>query len=449
MLRHLTYITLSILVLSSCGSQKESVEGDEAPTWIQSKPQDNFAYTGIGVARVLPDGSHLQTAKSAALSDLSSEISVEISSTSLLQQMEMNRRFREEYRAQTEITSSENVEGFELVDDFEKDGYYWVMYRLDKATHARIRSERKRAAVTRALSYFDMAREASSSNQIQGALTHAFSALGEIKPYLNEAITTPELEGDLAIRLYSFIDSVLSSVQVVAKQSDQYVMRFKENAPLPYFQTQTTGGTVLSNIPVYLYYSGGFLRNTQVISNQGGEVILSIPKAGNESSYEQLEADINFVALASSATSDPLLRLLVTRHPSTKATVNVHIASPKVYLETAEYLGEEKLLNPPIASAVRKFLLDHQFEMVDSATAADLVVEVKARTRSLGIQNNMHQSSLSGEILVRDKSGRLRGSLPLDAYRGVQLSEEAASREAFRRAVREMEDHEFRNLFLE
>lgn len=449
MLLRLANITLALLLLASCGSQQDAVEREETPTWIQSKPQNSFAYIGIGVARVLPDGSHLQTAKSAALSDLSSEISVEISSSSLLQQMEMNRRFREEFRAQTQITSSENVEGYELMDDFEKDGYYWVMYQLDRSTYARIRAERKSQAITRALSFYRMAQDASDSHQIQAALTHAFSALGEIKPYLNEAISTSELQGDLAITLYSFIDSVLTNVRVVAMKRDQDILRFADNSAQYYFQTQTSDGHALNNIPVYLYYSGGFLRNTQVISDQQGKVTFTLPQAGSESNYEQLEADINFVALASSATNDPLLRLLITRHPSTKATVNVHVISPKVFLEAEEFRGNVELENQPITSSIRKFLLDNRFELVNDAASADVIVKVRASSRSLGVQNNMHQASLSGEILIMDADGRLRGSHPLDSYRGVQLSEESASQEAFRRAIRELEDHEFRKLFLE
>lgn len=449
MLSRLTYIAIALLLLASCGSQKDSALREESPTWIQSKPQDNFAYIGIGVARVLPDGSHLQTAKSAALSDLSSEISVEISSSSLLQQMEMNRRFREEFRAQTEITSSEYVEGFELVDDFEKDGYYWVMYQLDKSTYARIRAERKTQAVSRAMSFYRMALEANAESQIQSALTHAFSALKEIKPYLNEAVSSPDIQGDLAITLYSFIDSVLSSVQVIAIKREQDILRFNENDAKVYFQTQTSSGRVLSNIPVYLYYSGGFLRNSQVVSDQGGKITFSLPPAGNEGNYEQLEADINFVALASSATNDPLLRLMITRHPSTKVTVGINVISPKVFLESSEFQGEEELMNKPISSAIRKFLLDNRFEMVQDRTAADVVINIKAQSRPLGVQNNMHRSSLSGEILVMDSEGRLLSSHPLDGYQGVQLSEEGANREAYRSAIRELEDHEFRKLFLE
>lgn len=442
------FIAFFIMTLLSCGGTENMSSNREVPSWVQSKPQDPFAYIGIGVARVQQDGSHLQTAKTAALSDLSSEISVEISSMSLLHQMEFNRRFREEFRAQTEITSSENVEGFEQVDSYEKDGYYWVQYRLDRGIYAQIRADRKQAAISRALNYYNLAKAAASEHQIQGALTHAFTALGEIKAYLNESVPVGGMDEDLAISLYSFIDSVLSSIEVVAVERELELTRYSQNRNQVFFRTRTVDGYTLNNIPVYVYYTGGFLRDAQLLSNNRGEVVLTIPAAGSENQYEQLEADINYVALASSATNDPLLRLMVTRHPSTKASVSLNVVAPKVFLQSGEYNGEVELLNQPIAAALRKFLLDNRFSIVSVKEEADLIISIDATSQNMGIQNQMHQARLTGEIVVTDETGNMLSSFPLDGFRGVQLSKEGASQDAFRRAIQELEDHEFRKLLL-
>lgn len=436
-------------ILSGCGSSENVSSGStRTPEWTQSKPSDPFAYVGIGVARIQSDGSHLQTAKNAALSDLASEISVEISSTSLLHQMETNRQFREEFRAQTEINSYEDIEGFELTGSYEGKDYYWVQYKLDKAEYARIRAARKQSAVSRAVAFYNLAKEAARVNEIQPSLSHAFSALSELKPYLNEPIRSEQIEGDFGIVLYSFVDSILGSIRVIPVQETVEIIRYDEPVHRSFYQVQDSRGQWLENIPVYIYYTGGFLRNTQTISESSGMVAFALPVADAETSFERVEADVNYVALAENATRDPLLRMMISRFPSKKALVRIEVRSPKVYISSSEYSGDEEMTSPPITQALRRFLLAQKFQIVNDQEQADMTVEIFAKSTMNGRQNEMYLTRLSGEIRIQDDMGRLQRSYPLDGFRGVQLSAELSSQDAYRRAIRELEDHEFRKLFL-
>ncbi|NVK29144.1 MAG: LPP20 family lipoprotein [Flavobacteriia bacterium] len=446
---YIASIFLAFGVLSGCGSSETVSSGSSStPEWTQSKPSDPFAYVGIGVARIQSDGSHLQTAKNAALSDLASEISVEISSTSLLHQMETNRQFREEFRAQTEINSYEDIEGFELAGSYEGKDYYWVQYKLDKAEYARIRANRKESAVSRAVAFYNLAKESARANEIQPSLAHAFSALSELKPYLNEPIRSEQIEGDFGIRLYAFVDSILGSIRVVSLQESFEIVRFAEPPHRAYFQVQDTRGQWLENIPVYLYYTGGFLRNSQTISQSSGLIPFALPPADAQTRVERLEADVNYVALAENATRDPLLRMMISRFPSKKALVRIEVRSPKVFISSSEFSGENEMNSPPITQALRRFLLSQKFQIVQDQMDADMTVEIYAKSTFNGRQNEMYLTQLSGEIRILDDMDRLQRSFPLDGYRGVQLSEELSAQDAYRRAIRELEDHEFRKLFL-
>ncbi len=447
-LKYLSIFALALFFVS-CGAGQDVAEKRDRPTWLTNRPTDPFAYIGIGVARVKPDGSHLQSAKSAALSDLISEISVEVSSTSLLYQMEQNRQFREEFRAQTELNSFETIDGFTLVDSYEEEGYFWTQYRLDKDTYARQRAARKSAAVTRALAYYDMAQAALSNNQMQASLTHIFTALGELKPYLNEPIRSEQMEGDVAINMYAFIDTLLSEIRVQPVGQNVELLRYDENPNfLTAFVTQNTNRIPLSEIPVYLYYTGGFLRETEVKSNDQGEIRTVLPPATSDATSHRLEANINFVAMAEAATRDPLLRMMITRHPGDAANVQVAIRSPRVFIETSEIAEGSVLSNTPIAGALKSFLLRHQYSIVTSENDADIIVKIDATSTSYGTRNEMHLSQMSGRINILNPSGDLTDVIPLDRYQGAQLSKELASRAAFQKAIRDLEDHEFRKIFL-
>lgn len=440
----------ALLLFTSCGSKKEISNAQPKPEWVQSKPIDPYYYIGIGVSPIQADGSHLQRAKSNALSDLSSEISVEISSTSLLYQMEQNQRFREEFRAQTELNSLETVDGYELVGSFESEGYYWIQYRLDKATYASQRAARKQTAVDRAKSYYDLALDSRKAHKIQESLTHTLTALAELKLYLNEPITTEGVDGDFGIRLYTFVNELVSEIQIKPMMDRTTIVRYANEAEQSwFFETTTKDGSPLENIPVYLYYTGGFLRENQVRSDALGRIFTSLPKAEAGAEHERLEADINFVAIAESATRDPLLRMLLTRQTGDRAEIKVDVRAPTVYMESEERIENGALPNPLIEQSLRSFLLNNQFTTTPYREQADLWIEIHAVATAYGTRDQMHLSRLSGEIIVKDKSGRLLRSFPLSSFQGVQLSEQLAGQDAYRRAIRELEDHEFRKLLIQ
>ncbi|GGH76867.1 MAG: hypothetical protein EP346_07460 [Bacteroidetes bacterium] len=441
---------LTLLLFASCGSKKEISNGQPKPEWVQSKPIDPFYYIGIGVSPIQADGSHLQRAKSNALSDLSSEISVEISATSLLYQMEQNQRFREEFRAQTELNSLETVDGYELVGSYEADGYYWIQYRLDKASYASQRAARKQTAVDRAKSYYDLALESRKAHKIQESLTHTLTALAELKLYLNEPISANGVDGDFGIRLYTFVNELVSEIQIKPMMERVTIVRYDAQAEQSwFFETTTKDGSPLENIPVYLYYTGGFLRENQVRSDALGRIFTSLPKAETNAEHERLEADINFVAIAESATRDPLLRMLLTRQFGDRAEIKVDVRAPAVYMESDERIESNPLPNPPIEQSLRSFLLSNQFTTTPYKEHADLWIEIHAVATAYGTRDQMHLSRLSGEIVVKDKTGRLLRSFPLSSFQGVQLSEQLAGQDAYRRAIRELEDHEFRKLLIQ
>lgn len=448
--KHLHIIgLLASFILMSCGAQKEVQSQTPKPEWTVMKPTDPSYYIGIGVSPIQRDGSHLQRAKSNALSDLASEISVEVNATSLLYQMEQNQRFREEFRAQTELNSLESVDGYELVGSYEADGYYWIQYRLDKASYASQREARKNGAISRAMNYYQLAVDAKSNRKVQQALNHTTSALAELKLYLNEPIRAEGVEGDFGIRLYQLINELVDDIQIHQMEDRLTITRYaSEGEPRWVFEVTAPDGTPLQNIPVYLYYTGGFLRENQVRSDEMGRIYALLPKAEAGAEHERLEADINFVAIAEAATRDPLLRILLTRQYNDRAEVLVDVRPPLVYIESDERIEGDILSNPPIKQAMVSFLLNQQFSTTPYRESADLIVDIHSVATAYGTRDGLKLSKLSGEITVRDKNGILIKSYPLSNFQGVQLSDIMAAQAAYQKAVRELEDHEFRNLFM-
>ena len=109
-------ILLSCLaVLFACtGSKEVSSPEPVYPNWVSNRPFSSDFY--IGIAKALKSNPDYQAlAKQNALADLSSEISVKLSSESIFHQIDKGDTYREEYQALIQVESNKKLEGYTSV----------------------------------------------------------------------------------------------------------------------------------------------------------------------------------------------------------------------------------------------------------------------------------------------------------------------------------------------
>ena len=130
-------IIVIFLILAGCSpsvtktGQKSDLQ-NARPGWLSAKPQTGAYYVGIGHSTKGGTNNYVQEAKKSSLEDLVSEIKVNISSTSVLTQIDENKEFRDKYEQMIQTTAADEIEEFEAVDSWEDDKNYWVYYRLSK-----------------------------------------------------------------------------------------------------------------------------------------------------------------------------------------------------------------------------------------------------------------------------------------------------------------------------
>ena len=96
-------IFASLLLLTACDSLKQSAsQKSPPPEWVKTKPVNSFYYIGIGSAPKTgyDPADYTQTAQQQALGDLSREISVNISSSSVLSVIENNYHINENWSSE-------------------------------------------------------------------------------------------------------------------------------------------------------------------------------------------------------------------------------------------------------------------------------------------------------------------------------------------------------------
>jgi len=149
-------LVFAFFAVSACSPKTETAEtpANPKPAWVQSRPTSGMFYTGIGVSQKNVNTDFQRTARESALSDLASEIKVNVSSNSLLYTLEREYKFEQEFRETVQVTSDLNLEEFEMVDTWEDTDSYWVYYRLNKQSYADRQREKKNAAESLALDFY-------------------------------------------------------------------------------------------------------------------------------------------------------------------------------------------------------------------------------------------------------------------------------------------------------
>lgn len=112
------------------------------PIWLTAKPVQSGYFVGIGHSTKDGLNNYIQSAKKSALEDLVSEIKVNISSTSLLSQLDVNKEFQERYEQIIQTTAADEIEEFEQVEAWEDERNYWVYYRLSKQRYNEIKDQK-------------------------------------------------------------------------------------------------------------------------------------------------------------------------------------------------------------------------------------------------------------------------------------------------------------------
>lgn len=446
------YIYLFLIpILFSCSSTQKTATIEPvpvAPSWVQQKPIESFYYSGIGMA--IKSGNNYQAiAKNNALNDLASEISVQINSTSVLYQVESNEQFREDFRANTRMSSIENIEGFELVDSFENSREFWVYYRLSKSEYLALKKAREEMAVSRALDLYSKAREFKLNNQYDDALIYGVKSIEAIKAYLGEGLKI-NLDGQdiyLGNELFSFLNETVNDINIRSVLGDFEITRGKVPDPTQLtFSVSTEKFSILRDIPIYFYYSGNRIKNNELFSDYNGMVSYPLGKITSKNPREYLQANLNLVGISKEATEDPFVRKLVAKISGSDARINLTVKKPLVFIKSAELNFNDTLTTKALANTFKKEFLESAFQVTNNVKNADYLLDITSNTDRISSSGGFFSASLDANMKFYDNQLNLLYTYQINNLKGVQLDYEKAGKDAYQKASEQIEKLIFRQL---
>lgn len=431
-------------LLGACSPQvSTSLKNDlqqTRPAWLSAKPYIDGYYVGIGHSVKDGTNNYLQSAKKSALEDLVSEIKVNISSTSVLSQMDVNKEFSEKYEQIIQTTAVDEIEEFEQVDAWEDDRNYWIYYRLSRQRYKEIKDKQKSDAVTLALDFFTKAKQSDRAGESVQALGFYFQGFRAIEKYLAEPIRL-EFEGKeilLTNEIFASIQQLLDRMQLVASpssinlnrrvaQSDQAVMvkaSFKDS------------GKAIPDLPL----RGAFEKGAGDVfpdykTDASGLTKILLTKISARDLEQSVGVKVNLLAFAGQNTSD-ISSLILQKVTVPKAEILLKVQRPLVYLTSLEKsLGVDKS-NRQISNRIKNYLANSGFEFTDDRGKAELWMDVTADSEKGAVSGSIYITYVTAVIKVATaKDNKEIYATTLDRIKGYSLDYDRSSQEAYNKSL--------------
>jgi hypothetical protein len=443
------FIPLFFLALACSPAINTSLKTDlqqqnAKPAWLSAKPPEDAYYVGIGHAVKDGTNNYIQEAKKSALEDMISDIKVNVSSTSVLSQIDANKEFQEKYEQIIQTTAADEIEEFEQVDSWEDTKNYWLYYRLSKQRYKEIKDEQKRNAVTLALDFFTKAKQSERTNENIQALGFYFQGFKAVEKYLAEPIRL-DFEGKqilLTNEIYANIQQLLDKMQLTADPSEIVLNRrvAQNDHTVNIKASYKDSKKAIADLPLKAGFekgSGDVFPDYKTAEN--GQSKILITKISSRDLEQTVGVKVNLLAFAGQNASD-IYALVAQKLDVPKANILLKVQRPLVYLTAVEKsLGIDKA-NQQLTNRIKNYLTNSGFEFTDDKSKAELALDVNSNSEKGSQSGSIFITYVTAVIRVASaKDNKEIYATTLDRIKGYSLDYERSSQEAYNKSLESLE----------
>ena len=365
-------IIILLSFLGACSPQvtQSSLKTDlqnTKPAWLQAKPNADIYYNGIGHSTKGLNNDYLQEAKKSALEDLVSEIKVNVSSTSVLSQLDANKKFQESYEKIIQTVATDDIQEFEQVDSWQDQANYWVYYRLSKQRYKEIKDELKRNAVTKALDFFTKAKQAERSSDLVQALGLYFQGFKAIEKYLAEPIQL-DFEGKsilLTNEIYTNIQSLLDKIQVTLTPSEVLANRRISESGINVLAKAILkeNSKTIASLPLRAAFDKGAGEvYPEYVTDANGQSKILITKISARDLEQSVKASVNLAAFLGKDSSS-ITSLVIDKMNVPSANLLLKVERPLVYVTSSEKAFGTDRTSRQMTNRLQNFITNSGFEI--------------------------------------------------------------------------------------
>jgi len=429
------------VVTSGCSGMKNAAE--DKPKWTMERPNMPTHYIGISwVSKVEFPYTAKEVARENALNALAQEIRVKVSSTSLMSTLQVNDWVDKSFTENIESTVVEDLEGYNLIDEYENKDEVFVYYSLSKSEYARILEKRKQATLGVAYGHYVDASRKHAEGEISVAVERYLIGLDYMSGYLGELNPFRGEDGvifDLDRALFNGLSDCISQLKISSTEDLSNIYITLDNG-----YTGAHSVTVMANDKVaggislsYTYDRGTIPARGTTVTSGDGKAIILMNGFDPGTTRSELIIEVNLVSLKSILSSTSPLGPLVNGLKSTPLRIPMTLESPKVRIVGDELMFGIKKDKNIFISALRSAMSEQGIDIVEgSYTGSDaLTLRVHADTQAGGSGSGFYTAYFNATLELLDTDQKLVMARDFERIKGVQLDTDRAGDDAYRKAI--------------
>jgi len=357
------------------------------PDWVSNRPIDKEFYIGIGhAAKVKGSNDHIEMATSEALKNLASEITVNISGEVVSSMIEKSGLLEEELKSKIRSTTEAELEGYELVEQWQDKKEYWIYYRLSKVKYQMARREKINRSVSLALDLFSQAKKSEMDKDYHKALLLLLQALKPIEKYIGETLEIDYQGRSIYLNneIYFSIQNLLSNIELKCLTNNIEAKRNKAvKQPIKISASYLDDESVpISNLPILFSFKrgdGDLIKNVK--TNMSGIASTRVSKVTSSEKMQILNAELDISKLINQDSTSFVYQNILKTFPIPATRIILNVTGLLIYIESEEMNLGKELSVLHIEPKIKESLSAEGFSFTDEMDKADIYITITAKTR--------------------------------------------------------------------
>lgn len=424
--------------LQACTSTKQ-VSYEElvknAPDWVKKTPTSTIYYHGVGTATKSSGLDYRERAQQSALSEIANSISVNVSSSSVLNSFQQDNSYSEFYKNNSKVSSKEFLEGFEVADSYENKSQYWVYYRLSKSKFEQIKQERINKALNASISNYKQAKTLANEGNVANAFKFYVVAIEDISDFLGEDLKYNDngVEKPYATQLMNDFIGLIKNIKIIYPSGKIAIKKGSSSANLNVeAKVVDEKNRSLSGIPVITQFTWAPGANFELISDASGGLRIVPRKLETKNSTEQILSLVHIDKMVRNNTSNMMVRKFLEGVKVDNFVYPVEIIPPVIAVEVVDKENKKPLKNSVVANEIVSLIRQDGYALVKKKETPDFTIYVEISVLKSNEVNGKFSTNILGDIYVKDAEERTVFSVSEQDLAGLGVSAAAAEEDAYK-----------------
>ncbi len=372
-------LILALLSITNISAKKK--EQPEAPEWTRMKPAVTGYYVGVGSESVYTK-DYREKAKEKALADMMSDIEIKIAQQSMLNRLEENDKYTEEFINNIRTESQAWLEKYELTDSWADNERYYVQYRLNKEEYEQLKRKRVEKAAALAADYWSKGHNAQISGRFHDAVEMYVTGIKAIEPFANERLEAMA-DGhsvNIAAELLNSLSGMFSTLTFHPTPLNVTVTPFNHEV-VPLTVRVLSDGRPVKGVTLSAKFSKGdghITVNGRTGDEGRAEITLSDISAKPKRRELVISAKLEVSSLFDTPATQQLGQRILASIQPLYVPVNMEETNLKAYLTTDDDNSS------PLLRSLSAHVATNYFDWVDDKRDADLQIHISTSFKKGG-----------------------------------------------------------------